>query len=79
MANPNHNPKEYTPSEVADIVERSPALIRMFASEGKIDHKKFGRTYVITERGLQQAREIVKNSKPGPKGPRKNADGRKAA
>jgi len=80
MVETNHNPKEYSPEEVANLVDRTANLIRLYCNENKIDHRKFGRSYIISELGLEQARQITQNSKPGPKGPRtKVAGGRRKA
>lgn len=75
MKDGNHKKEEYTLAEAADIVERSPQTLRNFCNDPKdpIEHKKFGRTFVLTARGLTQAMERIAAAKPGPKGPRKKA------
>jgi hypothetical protein len=78
MEEPNHNPMEYTPDQVADDVDRSAALIRLYCKENKIEHRQIGRIYLISEAGLEQARKLVATSRPGrPKGSKnKKANGR---
>lgn len=60
----HHNMKEYTTIEAAQLVGVSPTRIRQLAKEELIEHKKFGRTLVITEDGIKQAK--ARNTKPGP-------------
>lgn len=65
---------EYTLAEAAKLANRTPQRMRDFCNDDPpIDHKRFGRTYVITQEGLDQAIERIKNSRPGPKGPRNRA------
>lgn len=71
MADENHNTKVYSLQEVANLVERTPASIRNYVVAGRVEAQKIGNVYVISERGLEQAREIVATAKPGPKGPRR--------
>lgn len=72
MDKQNHNTSEYSVAEAAHLVGRSAQTIRNFCNDkvNPIDHKTFGNIFVITELGLQQARERIANAKPGPKGPR---------
>lgn len=81
MEDANHNPVEYTPEQVADKVDRSAALIRMFCKdpEKEIDFRQIGRIYLISETGLRQIREIIAKTRPGrPRGSKnkKAANGR---
>ena len=78
MDEPNHNPVEYTPDQVADDVDRSAALIRLYCKENKIDHRQIGRIYLISEKGLGQARALIATSRPGrpPGSKNKKSNGR---
>lgn len=77
MVNENHNNKVYSVSDVADIVDRTAQSVVGYLQSGKIEHQRIGRTYLIGEKGLEQICDLVKNAKPGPKGPRKKTAGRK--
>jgi hypothetical protein len=62
--------KDYTTDEAAQNVGLTSAdSVRKFAKahlEEGVGYKKFGRTMVITEKGMKALRE--RNTKPGPKG-----------
>lgn len=66
METSNSNTKEYTTIEAAKAVGVSPTRIRQLVRHDNIEHKKFGRTLVITENGIAQAK--ARNTKPGPQG-----------
>ena len=57
--------KEYTSQEAAEAVGVSDSRIRQLALAGEIEHRYFGRSLVITKKGLKQAQERKKT--PGPK------------
>lgn len=48
--------KIYTTKEAAVILGISDSRIRQLALAGKIDHKHFGKSLLITEEGISQAR-----------------------
>jgi hypothetical protein len=79
MVRKNHNTGEYTTQQAADIVgDISPTRIRQIANTElveNVDYKKFGRTLVITEAGIERIR--ARNTKPGPQS--KVNGGRRAA
>ena len=56
--------KEYTTDEAAKLVGVSATRIRQLARDGSIESRKFGRSLVITENGIMQAK--ARNTKPGP-------------
>ncbi len=56
--------KEYTVSEAALKVGVSNSRIRQLVLANEIDHRYFGRTIVITEDGINQAKG--RKTKPGP-------------
>lgn len=56
--------EEYTVTEAAEKIGVSGSRIRQLALAGDIDHYYFGRTLVITEKGIRDARRRKK--KPGP-------------
>lgn len=49
--------KEYTTKEAAEILEITDSRVRQMVLAGEIDHRYFGRVLVITQRGIEQARE----------------------
>jgi excisionase family DNA binding protein len=57
--------KGYTSREAAAEVGVSDSRIRQLALAGEIEHYYFGRSLVITARGIQQAK--ARKKKPGPK------------
>lgn len=57
--------KEYTSQEAAEAVGISDSRIRQLALSGEIEHRYFGRSLVITEKGVKQAQDRKKT--PGPK------------
>jgi len=56
--------KDYTVSEAAVKVGVSTSRIRQLVLANEIDHRYFGRTIVITEDGIKQAK--ARKTKPGP-------------
>lgn len=56
--------KEYTTDKAAQLVGVSATRIRQLAKAGLIEHKIFGRTLVVTEAGIAQAK--ARNKRPGP-------------
>jgi excisionase family DNA binding protein len=66
--------KEYTVKEAAEIVGVSDSRIRQLALADEVEHKRFGKMLVITEKGIQQAKSRKKT-----KGPAKQDNRRKVA
>lgn len=56
--------KEFTAKEAAAIVGVSYSRIRQMAASNEIDYYRFGNLLVITEKGIQQAKD--RKTKPGP-------------
>lgn len=56
MSKKNHNTDGYTTAEAANLVGVSSARIRQLALAGEIEHKYFGRSIVVTELGITQAK-----------------------
>lgn len=49
--------KEFTTKEAAEILEITDSRVRQMVLAGEIDHRYFGRVLVITQKGIEQARE----------------------
>jgi len=81
MASSNHNIELFSLKDAADAVDLSPNRVRQLAKAGTIGSVPIDRTFVFTPDNLEQLKQYVATSKPGPKGPRtkKPAGGRKAA
>jgi excisionase family DNA binding protein len=68
-------PKQYTSQEAAFLLGISDSRIRQLALAGEIDHYYFGRSLVITDKGIKQAQ--TRKTKRGPEAA--GTDRRKAA
>ena len=58
------NNKGYTTKEAGKILGISQSRIRQLVLADEIDYDYFGRSLVITEKGLKEAKK--RNTKPGP-------------
>lgn len=56
--------KGYTTEQASQILGISQSRIRQLVLSNEIDHEYFGRSLVITEKGLLEAR--TRKTKPGP-------------
>lgn len=66
MVDNSHNMDEYSTEKAAQLVGVSAERIRQLTKgTDPIDHKRFGRTIVITALGVEQAK--ARNKKPGPR------------
>ena len=48
--------KEFTTKQAAEIIGVTDSRIRQMVLAGEIDHRYFGRVLVITEKGINQAK-----------------------
>lgn len=51
--------KEFTTKEAAVILGLTDSRVRQMVLAGEIDHRYFGRVLVITEKGINQAKNRV--------------------
>jgi excisionase family DNA binding protein len=51
--------KEFTTKQAAEIVGVTDSRIRQMVLAGEIDHRYFGRVLVITEKGINQAKNRI--------------------
>ncbi len=49
--------KEFTTKEAAEILGITDSRVRQMVLSGDIDHRYFGRVLVITQTGIEQAKE----------------------
>lgn len=73
MAADKNRKNDYTVDEVADLANRTAAMIRNYCNDTNdpIEHKKYGRMYIITHKGMKQAVQRAATARRGPTGPRK--------
>lgn len=59
------NKKFYTSKQAAELLGITDARIRQMAIAGEIEHERFGRALMITDKGIEQAK--VRKTQPGPR------------
>lgn len=78
MGSSNYNIELFSLKDAADKVDLSENRVRQLVKAGTIGSVPINRTFVLTHDNLEQLKQYVATSKPGPKGPRKKpADGGK--